>query len=205
MEKKPHLVKWDTVYSDKRKGGLGVRRLFTLNRALLCKWNWRFANERETFWKHVISNKFEEEEGKWCTREVREGFGVGFWKEIKKEGSFLQYKVVFSMEDDRRVKFWKGKWCGNFALCDSFPSLYVIATSKKAWLVELWDSSREEGVWSPRFSRRFDDWEVERLLVTIQGMRLNPNLEDRVLWKETKDEIFSIKSLYSALDSRSVI
>ena len=41
--------------------------------------------------------------------------------------------------------------------------------------------------------------------MTIQGMRLNPNLEDRVLWKETKDEIFSIKSLYSALDSRSVI
>ena len=157
MEKKPHLVKWDTVYSDKRKGGLGVRRLFTLNRALLCKWNWRFANERETFWKHVISNKFGEEEGEWCTREVREGFGVGFWKEIKKEGSFLQYKVVFSMEDDRRVKFWKGKWCGNFALCDSFPFLYAIVTSKEAWLVELWDSSREEGVWSLRYSRPFND------------------------------------------------
>ena len=208
MERKPHLVKWDTVSSNKRKGGLGVRHLSTLNRALLCKWNWRFANEMETFWKHVISNKFGEEEGEWCTREVREGFGVGFWKEIRKEGSLLQYKVVFSMGDDRRVKFWKGKWCGNFALCDSFPSLYVIATSKEAWLVELWDSSREEGVWSPRFSRPFNDWEVEeveRLLVTIQGRRLNPNLEDRVLWKETKNEIFSVKSLYSALDSRSVV
>ena len=29
------------------------------------------------------------------TREVREGFGVGLWKEIRKEGSFLQNKVVF--------------------------------------------------------------------------------------------------------------
>ena len=46
---------------------------------------------------------------------------------------------------------------------------------------------------------------MERLLLTIRGRRLNPHLEDRVLWKETKDEIFSIKSLYSALVSRSVV
>ena len=48
LERKPHLVKWDTVYSDKRKGGLGVRRLSTLYRALLYKWNRRFANERDS-------------------------------------------------------------------------------------------------------------------------------------------------------------
>ena len=95
LERKPHLVNWDSVCSDIRKGGLGVRRLSTLNRALLCKWNWRFANERETLWRHVISRKFGEEEGGLYTREVREGFGVGFWKEIRKEGSLLQNKVVF--------------------------------------------------------------------------------------------------------------
>ena len=38
--------------------------------------------------------------------------------------------------------------------------------------MELWDSLGEEEVWSPRFSRPFNDWEVEeveRFLVTIQG------------------------------------
>ena len=78
LEMKPHLVKWDTVCLDKRKCGLGVRRFSTLNRALLCKWNKCFANERETLWRHVISRKFGEEEEGWYTREVREGFGVGF-------------------------------------------------------------------------------------------------------------------------------
>ena len=74
--------------------------------------------------------------------------------------------------------------------------------------MELWDSMGEEGGWNPRFSRPFNDWEVEeaeRLLETIQGRRLNFNLEDRVLWKETKDENFSVKCLYSALDSRSAV
>ncbi|RVW54481.1 Transposon TX1 uncharacterized 149 kDa protein [Vitis vinifera] len=95
-----------------RKGGLGVRRLSTLNRALLCKWNWRFVNERENLWRHVISRKFGEKERGWFTREVREGFEVGFWEEIRKE---------------------------------------------EARVVELWDPSGEEGVWSPSFSRPFND------------------------------------------------
>ena len=38
LERKPHPIKWTTVCSDKRVGGLGVRSLSTFNRALSCKW-----------------------------------------------------------------------------------------------------------------------------------------------------------------------
>ena len=60
---------------------------------------------------------------------------------------------------------------------------------------------------SPRFSRPFNDWEVEkveRLLLLIRGVRLIPLMEDRMLWKETSNEIFSVKSLYNVLASRRV-
>ena len=66
--------------------------------------------------------------------------------------------------------------------------------------MEFWDPSGEEGVWSPRFSKpskSFNDWEVE-------GRRLIPLLEDRMLWKETSNGIFSVKSLYNDLASRRV-
>ena len=43
LESKPCLVKWAIVCLDKRKWGLGVRRLHSLNKALICKWIWRFA------------------------------------------------------------------------------------------------------------------------------------------------------------------
>ena len=39
LERKPHLVEWSIVCSDKQKGGLGVRNLALLNKALLCKWS----------------------------------------------------------------------------------------------------------------------------------------------------------------------
>ncbi|RVW72018.1 hypothetical protein CK203_054052 [Vitis vinifera] len=105
--------KWDTVCLDKRKGGLGVRCLSTLNRALLCKWNWRFVNQRETLWRNVISRKYGRKKG------------------------------------------------------------------IEAWLVELWDSSGEEGVWSPRFSRSFNDWEVERWRDYFD----NPGRRLNLFWK----------------------
>ena len=47
LERKPHLIKWNTVCFEKKLGGLGLRSLSKLNQTLLCKWNWRFANERE--------------------------------------------------------------------------------------------------------------------------------------------------------------
>ena len=39
LDKKIHLVKWKTIFSRKENGGLGLRSLFTFNRALLGKWN----------------------------------------------------------------------------------------------------------------------------------------------------------------------
>ena len=50
----------------KKKRGLGVKCLSTLNKALLCKWNWWFANEREALWNQVIRGKYGEETGTCC-------------------------------------------------------------------------------------------------------------------------------------------
>ena len=75
-------------------------------------------------------------------------------------------------------------------------------------MVEVWDPSVEEGSWSPRFSRAFNDWEVvlvEWLLMTIQGKRVSAEVEDRVIWKKTKSGFFTVKSLYSAEEPGSMV
>ena len=38
LERKPHIVNWKIICSEKNKGGLGVKNLFKLLQALLCKW-----------------------------------------------------------------------------------------------------------------------------------------------------------------------
>ena len=59
--------------------------LSKLNQALLCKWSWRFANEREPPWRRVISRKYGELVGGWNTGDIRGGYGTGLWKNIRKD------------------------------------------------------------------------------------------------------------------------
>ena len=46
---------------------------------------------------------------------------------------------------------------------------------------------------------------MERFLSTIQGKRLNAEVEDRMVWKETKNEIFTVMSLYNSLDQSCAV
>ena len=85
LEQRPHLVRWNLVCLERKKCGLGVRNLALMNKALFSKWNWRFAIESEALWKQAISQKYEVEDGGWCTRAVSGRHGVGLKKAIRKE------------------------------------------------------------------------------------------------------------------------
>ena len=65
-----------------------------------------------------------------------------------------------------------------------------------------------EGGWSPSFSRPLNDWEVgsaERFLPCLDEMRVHKDDEDKVLWTETKNGKYTLKSLYMVLESGSSI
>ena len=80
LERKVHLVNWEVVCAEKEKGGLGLRKLVPLNKALLGKWIWRFACEKENLWKQVLLAKYGQEGFGWRTKKVNKMFGVGVWK-----------------------------------------------------------------------------------------------------------------------------
>ena len=103
LEKKPHLVKWAMVYTDKKVGGLGVSGLHKLNKALLGKWIWRFTNERNPLWREAIRRKFGELQGGWCSGEYRNSFGTGLWKEIRKGWEFVLLNAKFVIGDGSSV------------------------------------------------------------------------------------------------------
>ncbi|RVX04003.1 putative ribonuclease H protein [Vitis vinifera] len=77
LEKKAHLVNWEVVCADKENGGLGLRKLALLNKALLGKWLWRFACVKEDLWKQVLVAKYGQEDLGWRTKKANGAFGVG--------------------------------------------------------------------------------------------------------------------------------
>ena len=92
--------------TQKEKGGFGIRKIVLLNKALLGKWIWRFAFEKDLFWKKVIGVKYGQEGCGWRTNEARGTFGVGVWKEILKEASWCWDNIEFKVGRGTKVKFW---------------------------------------------------------------------------------------------------
>ena len=96
----------------------------------------------------------------------------------------------------RRINFWKDVWRGEEALCSIHPSLFNLASNKEATVVDMWESDKGEGCWSPTFLRPLNDWEieeVERFLQNLCDQNFNPSGEDILFLKGVKEKGFSVK------------
>ena len=104
-KRKIHLINWKRVCLSKAKGGLGIRSLLLMNKALLSKWAWRFGEEDNSAWKNVISLKYGTEEGGWFSRTPRGNAGLGLWKGINAEVAKLKQDYVFELGEGKRIRF----------------------------------------------------------------------------------------------------
>ena len=134
---------------------------------------------------------------------MRGSYGVGLWKAIRLLWELVSFRTLFVVGNGRRVKFWRDRWCGDEPLCVSFPSLFALARSKKAWVADLWVHSSIGGEWNPSFSRPLNDWEFEMMecfLLGIQDKVVVDEREDDVFWVVRKSGSFSVKSFLSILE-----
>jgi hypothetical protein len=159
-EFKFHLVNWSTICSSKVfffffffwVGGLGVKNMIQFNRALLGKWLWRFAMERDALWRKVADIKYESMRGGWCSKEVGVSFGVGVWKCIRRGWDAFAAHVRYEVGDGSKVLFWHDVWCGDLPLKTLFPELFIIACGKDAWVEENMQIQNDTILWNILFT-----------------------------------------------------
>ena len=72
--------------------------------------------------------------------EPRGSFGVGLWKDIRKEAQQLKQKCKLMLGDGVVLDFGKIGGVGRVC-CVSFPTLYVVAASKGATVGEVWETT----------------------------------------------------------------
>ncbi|RVX04892.1 hypothetical protein CK203_019123 [Vitis vinifera] len=156
--------------------------------------------ENEPLWKQIISSKYDVQEGGWCSKGVRDRYGVGVWKAIRNGWKNFRSHSCFIIGDDTRVKFWKDLWCENQSLEEAFPFLFNLSVNKEGWVAEAWEENEVGGSWGLRFNRHLNDWEVgevESLLSKLHPLTIRRGVNDSLRWKENKNGTFSVKSFYT--------
>uniref|UniRef100_A0A2N9HB65 Reverse transcriptase domain-containing protein n=1 Tax=Fagus sylvatica TaxID=28930 RepID=A0A2N9HB65_FAGSY len=129
--KRSYLSKgvWLTGFRNSNKIFSGV--IIPFNQALLGKWLWRFANERNAYWRQVIVCKYGCDRDGWHLKEAGDSF-----------------------------RFWVDRWNDEGLLRDVFPAIYQIAIHKQATVSEYLSWHNDDMVWSVNLQHSLQDWEL---------------------------------------------
>ena len=131
------LVAWDKVVWLVEIGGLAIRKVGFFNQALLGKWLWRFGKEATHLWRQVITTKYGEDSGGWCTRVVRGTHGCGLWKNIRKGANNFFSHVGYVAGKGNRIRFWHDPWSGPTPLKELYPELFACAVVQEALISDM--------------------------------------------------------------------
>ena len=99
-------MNWKTV-SQFQAGGLGVHSLVQFNIALLGKWLWSFATEKDALCRKIMEKKYNCERGGWCSWVGWGHYGVCCGRILERVGanfpdsSVLRLIVVLLIKNEK--------------------------------------------------------------------------------------------------------
>ena len=186
------------------QGGLSVRQLAPFNQALLSKWLWRYATEKDVFWRKVVECQYSGRWRGWCIAVSKGQYGVCLWKYIRSGFNWFAQCVNYSVGNRIHVHFWSNQWCGDGVLIQVYLELYGIAQDKGATMVDYLQWEGCPMMWDVSSFRPLQDWEMKQLtsfMELIQSSKVRRGAEDQIRQQYTKSGLFEVKSLYNALCS----
>lgn len=140
-------------------GGLGIGNIFHRNLALLFKWVWRFFNEPNSLWRHIIKEKYNYASSL-NINDLSIPHKGGPWKSLI--SAVMRYPMAKLIANQGIRKtigngtssvFWHDIWLGQAPLKSQFPRLFRIALDNMAAVSSyaLWDGL--DWAWSFSWAR----------------------------------------------------
>ncbi|WMV40307.1 hypothetical protein MTR67_033692 [Solanum verrucosum] len=111
------MVKWESVVTGKKNGGLGIKNLIFQSEALRMKWLWRYSFEDQLMWKRVVGAKYEAEDS-WMTKDVTSPYGAeedALWWKGSSKGIFkvgAAYRLMEQPSQQIPIWPWRQIWKG---------------------------------------------------------------------------------------------
>ncbi|XP_059066340.1 uncharacterized protein LOC131061549 [Cryptomeria japonica] len=208
------LIKWETVCSPKRFGGLGLRQSLLSGIALAAKLYWRWCVEQDRVWARILSHKyFFGIPQRDIPRYSLAGKGSTIWNTLKKGAVLIKGGFFWICKSGTKAQFWHDSWDGYPPIVSQYPHLSILAQrfceagwtrvcdfksfSLQGQVVEArWKTSRE---W-PILGLEVECAELHNIL---SGRSCSALMDSDVLaWSPNPKGTYTVSSGYQALLSQ---
>ncbi|KAH9751354.1 putative ribonuclease H protein [Citrus sinensis] len=192
--RKMSLIGWDKVCQPKICGGLGLKNLGMMNKALMMKLAWGLVSEPTSLWCRVLYTKYGIADSDFPLG-LPTRSGSHLWKSIGKVWSDTLKGLWWNIRNGRRVHFWLDCWVTNHKPLSSYALAPIPVESLMNLVVDFIDTN---GNWC---------WaSFEHLLpncIILRIAAVQPPMEgkgdDKFFWANSQWGDFSVKSAYMAI------
>lgn len=109
---KIHLINWTRLCQPKEEGGLGIKKMKTMNKAFVMKLAWGIAQENN-MWVRFLKEKYLKSNRRddHPTATTRDSV---LWKEICRVWHTVQQNTSWNLGNGKQILFWKDSWLASY-------------------------------------------------------------------------------------------
>ncbi|CAN6559258.1 unnamed protein product [Malus baccata var. baccata] len=195
--RKMHWVSKDVLGLPKDLGGLGFRNFQEFNDALLAKQCWRLVSDPNSLWARVIKARYFPRCNIW--EATKGGRASWAWSSILSGRDLLKLGSHWQILGGQDVRVWVDKWLPSLPMGHPMPLGSVPVTLNLRVSSLICPDSRR---WDLNFLLPFlSDSDKQAIEDTPIG---DLSRKDRIIWGSSKNGIYSVKSGYRWIQSRSL-
>ncbi|CAL1377911.1 unnamed protein product [Linum trigynum] len=187
---KVRCMSWRDMCRSKHDGGMGFRRFEQFNQALLAKIGWRILSEPTSLLAQVYRGKYFPN-GHFLTATARSRPSWG-WQSILFGRQLLEMGIRWQIGNGRSASMLRSTWVPEFQFEPIRYNPRVLPDGGDPLVAEL--ICPGEGRWCIQKLNKWFDPGTCRIIQTIPLPR--DNVEDKLIWHDTADGNFSVKSAY---------
>lgn len=193
------LVAWDKVCLPKKNGGLGIRKITHINKALLAKKIWHiFSSMGE--WRDTVVNTYIKRPSFQFTlfsEDLPRGSVV--WNGFLKARDLTNSKVSWKLRNGENILFWSDNWLSQGSLINN-PTYGVWANDCINLFGHKVSNYKTDQGWKD-LSIILE--ELKPIMIMFNSLSLSTN-KDELVWRDNANGLYSVASGYFSLWSTNV-
>ncbi|KAJ0926587.1 putative RNA-directed DNA polymerase [Helianthus annuus] len=186
-------VAWKTVCLPASEGGLGIKRICDVNRALMVYHMWNIITNRESLWVKWIHTYKLRQRSFWDIP-LKQGSSWG-WRKLMKLRTNVRNHIWSKIGDMKLTSAWFDKW----SVVDPIGNIVTPRMIKQAGF--HLDSTVADVVRDGRWTWPLAWLELYPALTHVQPPNLKPNVKDTHVWidNDGKQVTYSAKSVWDTI------